>query len=185
MSNLKIDSPFIAKWALQKTVKNSEDHFFFFFRSSRPTLKNFHMDDYLDSFPTTQKTINRCWEIIKTLSKIKISFRKPIFSGPDVLPYLAMLHRQRVIDPMDKAGNDFTFVSKEFYLPKTIAQFGEYNNMQSSFTYSKTSFSKDDIIKVMKTIVKKLTLSWQAMTALLELHLYLCPKVALLNHYPV
>ena len=98
-------------------------------------------------------------EFNKFKTKIKISFRKPIFSGPDVLPYLAILHRQCVIDPMDKAGNDFTFVCKEFYLPKTIAQFGEYNNMQSSFTYSKTNFSKDDIIKVMKTIVKKLTLS--------------------------
>lgn len=62
------------------------------------------------------------------------------------------------MDPMNKAGNYFAFVSKKFYLPKTISQFGEYNNMQSNFTYSKTRFSKHDVIKVMKTIVKKLIL---------------------------
>ena len=62
----KIDSPCIANWRLQKTVKDNEDQISF--RSSRAILENFYMDDYLDSFPTTQKAINSCIEVIKTLS---------------------------------------------------------------------------------------------------------------------
>ena len=49
----KIDSPYIANWTLQKTVKDKEDQIIF--RSSRAILENFYMDDYLDLFSTTRQ----------------------------------------------------------------------------------------------------------------------------------
>ena len=63
----KIDSPCIANWALQKTVKDNEDQLVTVLPNA--ILKNVHMNNYLDSFPTTQKAmIDTCIEVIKTLS---------------------------------------------------------------------------------------------------------------------
>ena len=85
----KIDSPCIANWRLQKTVKDNEDQISF--RSSRAIPENFYMDDYLDSFPTTQKAINSCIEVIKTLSAGGFKLIKFISNSPkilkEVLPY--------------------------------------------------------------------------------------------------
>ena len=60
-----IGLPCIANWTLHKTAKDNEDQMSF--GSSCTILKIFYMDDYLDSFPTTQKAINTCIEVIKTL----------------------------------------------------------------------------------------------------------------------
>ena len=62
----KIELPCIANWTLQKTVKDNGDQISF--RSSCAMLENFYMDNYLDSFPMTQKAINTCIEVIKILS---------------------------------------------------------------------------------------------------------------------
>ena len=61
----KSDSPWIANWTLQKTIKDNVDQITFV--SSRAILKKFYMDDYLDSFSTTKKAIDTCIEAIKTL----------------------------------------------------------------------------------------------------------------------
>ena len=61
----KIDSPCVANLTLQKTVKETEDKISFCFY--RTILKNFYMDNYLHLFPSTQKAINMCIEVIKTL----------------------------------------------------------------------------------------------------------------------
>ena len=63
----KIDLPCIANWALQKTVKDNEDQLVTVLPDA--ILKNVYMNNYLDSFPTTQKVmIDTCIEVIKTLS---------------------------------------------------------------------------------------------------------------------
>ena len=61
----KIDSPCVANVTLQKTVKETEDKISFCFYCT--ILKNFYMDNYLHLFPITQKAINMCIEVIKTL----------------------------------------------------------------------------------------------------------------------
>ena len=82
----KIDSPCIANWTLQKTVKDNKDQISF--RSSRALLENFYMDDYLDSFPTTQKAIKTCIELIKTLSSGGFKLTKFISNSPKILKEL-------------------------------------------------------------------------------------------------
>ena len=89
--------------------------------------------------------INLKIEKIKT--KIKPSFTQPILCDPHILGYLAALHRKYAIVPIDKASNNFAFICKKFYISKILSEVGEYNNMQSNSTYSKTNFSKYDIIK--------------------------------------
>ena len=61
----KIDSPCVANWTLQKTVRDNKDKISFY--SYRTILENFYMDDYLHLFPTAQKAINICTEVIKSL----------------------------------------------------------------------------------------------------------------------
>ena len=46
------------------------------------------MDDYLDSFPTRQKSINRCREIIKTLSYGAFKLTKSVSNSPKILKKL-------------------------------------------------------------------------------------------------
>ena len=46
------------------------------------------MDDYLHSFPTTQKSINRCREIIKTLSSGAFKLTKSVSNSPKFLKKL-------------------------------------------------------------------------------------------------
>ena len=82
----KIDSPCIANWTLQKTVKDNKDQISFC--SSRALLENVYMDDYLDSFPMTQKTINTCIEVIKTLSSGRFKLTKFISNSPKILKEL-------------------------------------------------------------------------------------------------
>ena len=82
----KINSPCIANWTLQKTVKDNKDQISF--RSSRALLENFYMDDYLDSFPTTQKAIKTCIELIKTLSSGGFKLTKFISNSPKILKEL-------------------------------------------------------------------------------------------------
>ena len=45
-----------------------------------------------------------------------------------------------------KTSNNFAFICKIFYASKILSEVGEYNNIQSHFTYSKTDISKHDII---------------------------------------
>ena len=82
----KIDSPFIANWTL---VKDNKDQISF--RSSHALLENFYMDDYLDSFPTTQKAITTCIEVIKTFSSGGFKLTKFISNSiknlKELLPY--------------------------------------------------------------------------------------------------
>ena len=49
-------------------------------------------------------------KIEKLKTKIKPSFTKPTLSDPDVLIYLATLHRKYVIALIDKASNNFAFI---------------------------------------------------------------------------
>ena len=84
----KIDSPCIANWTLQKTIKDNEDQISF--RTSRAILENFYVDDYLDSFPTTQKAINTCIEVIKTLSSGGFKLTKFVSKYPKILKELLL-----------------------------------------------------------------------------------------------
>ena len=86
-------------------------------------------------------------KIKKLETKIKPFLTKPILSDSDDPAYLATLHRKYVIVPIDKASNNFRFISKKFYISKILSEVGKYNNIQSKYTYLKTNFSKDDIIK--------------------------------------
>ena len=79
----KIYSPCIANWTLQKTVKDNEDQISF--RTSRAILENFYVDDYLDSFPTTQKAINTCIEVIRTLSSGGFKVTRFVSKCPKIL----------------------------------------------------------------------------------------------------
>ena len=82
----KIDSPCIANRTLQKTVTDNKDQISF--RSSRALLENFYMEDYIDSFPTTQKAINTCIQVVKTLSSGGFKLTKFIFNSPKILKEL-------------------------------------------------------------------------------------------------
>ena len=75
-----------ANWTLQKTVKDDENQIGF--RSSRAILENLNMDNYLDSFPTTQKAINTSIEVIKTLSSGGFKLTKFISNSPKILEEL-------------------------------------------------------------------------------------------------
>ena len=82
----KIYSPCIANWTLQKTVKDNEDQIIF--RTSRALLENFYMGDYLDSFPTTQKAISTCIEVIQTLSSGGFKLTRFVSKCPKILKEL-------------------------------------------------------------------------------------------------
>ena len=48
---------------------------------------------------------------------------------------------------MGKGSNNFAFICKRFYIFIIFSEVGEYNNIQSNFTYSKKNFFKDDIYR--------------------------------------
>ena len=75
----KIVSPCIANWTLQKNVKDNEDQISF---------RSFSLDYCYDSFPTTQKAINTCIEVIKTLSSGGFKLTKFISNSPKILKEL-------------------------------------------------------------------------------------------------
>ena len=83
----------------------------------------------------------------KLKTKIKPSFTKPTLFDTDVLAYLAILYRKYIIVLIDKASSNFKFISKKFCISKILSQVGECNNILYNSTYSKVSFSEDDIIK--------------------------------------
>ena len=56
------------------------------------------MDDYLDSFPTTQKAINRCRKIIKTLSSGVFKLTKLISHNPKTLKELLPHGASSIVD---------------------------------------------------------------------------------------
>ena len=82
----KTDSPWIANWTLQKTVKDNEDQIRFV--SSRAILEKFYINNYLDSFRTTQKAINTCIEAIKTLLSGGFKLTKFISNSSKILKEL-------------------------------------------------------------------------------------------------
>ena len=82
----KADSPWIVNWTLQKTVKDNEDQIRFV--SSRAILEKFYINNYLDSFRTTQKAINTCIEAIKTLLSGGFKLTKFISNSSKILKEL-------------------------------------------------------------------------------------------------
>ena len=70
-----------------------------------------------------------------------------MLSDPDFLAYLATLHRKYVVVLIYKAGNNFAFICKKFYISKILYEVEEYYNIPFNSTYSKTNFSKDYIFK--------------------------------------
>ena len=86
-------------------------------------------------------------KIKKLKAKSKPSFTRHLLSYPDVLAYLGTLYRKYAIVPLEKGGNNFTFICKNFYIPKVFSEMTKYNKIHSNSTFSKTNFSKDDIIK--------------------------------------
>ena len=76
-------------------------------------------------------------KIEKLKTKIKPPFTQAILSDPDVLAYLATLHRKYGIIQIFKANNNFAFICKKFYISRILSEMGEYNNIQSNSTYLK------------------------------------------------
>ena len=114
-------------------------------------------------------------KIEKLKAKIKPSFTKPVLSDPDVLAYLATLHWNYVIVLIDKASNNFVFICKKFYISKILSEVGEYNNIQTSTTYSKTNCSKDDTIENNENYYQKSHLRLTDKDC--SLHMYWLPKL--------
>ena len=78
--------------------------------------------------------------------RIKPSFTKPTLFDTAVLAYLEILYWKYVIVLIDKASNNFKFISKKFCISKILSGVGEYNNILYNSSYSKSNFSEDDII---------------------------------------
>ena len=97
-------------------------------------------------------------KIKKLKTKTKPSSTTPILSDLDVLAYLATLHRKYVVVPIDKASNNFASICKKFYISKFLSEVGQYINIQFNSTYSKTNFSKYDIVENDKNCCQKFDL---------------------------
>ena len=78
--------------------------------------------------------------------KTKHTFQqtKPILDDDDVKTYLAELHKNFVIVPIDKASNNIVIVCKKFYVSRLFEELGIPGN--TSDTYKLATKIKDDII---------------------------------------
>ena len=123
----KVDLPCIANWTLHKTAKDNEDQMSF--RSSCAVLKNFYMDNYLDLLPTTQKAINTCIEVIKTLSSGGFKLAKSISHSPKLLKELlldSISQKHSIVDldlqntPMQRALGVLLDTKNDLLKVKTI-----------------------------------------------------------------
>ena len=68
-----------------------------------------------------QKVRYKIWDI-----KTKHTFQqtKPILDDDDVKTYLAALHKNFVIVPIDKASNNIAIVCKKFYVSRLFEELG-------------------------------------------------------------
>ena len=89
--------------------------------------------------------------------KFKPYNAKSVLKDPEVIKYLAQLHRYFVIVPIDKASNNFAFICKSFYVSKLLDEVGLNGN--ANHTYSKTNERMEDLIDRNINLCKKFDLN--------------------------
>ncbi|MCU7801424.1 MAG: hypothetical protein KZQ70_15165, partial [gamma proteobacterium symbiont of Lucinoma myriamae] len=89
---------------------------------------------------------------ISRLQKTMSTKTKSVFSDPDVVSELSTIHDSYVVVPADKASNNIVFVCKAHYCNCLKEELG-INSTQGNPTYTRTSFSKDEILDNHKSVL--------------------------------
>ena len=86
-------------------------------------------------------------KITELRHKLKPKQTKLVLSDPDVKKHLKELHRKFVIFIIDKAANNFGFISRKYKIFKLLAEISPNKNKNSTSTHSQTQNSEEELIK--------------------------------------
>ena len=88
-----------------------------------------------DSFDEWKvKVFKKLSDKIKTLkSSGRPKETKPILRDDDVLEYLAELHNNFVIVPIDKADNNISIICKRFYVTRLLKEIGALGDLDPTY----------------------------------------------------
>ena len=99
-----------------------------------------------EMYPWKNEVLRRVDEKIRSLKhRIKPKRSKQVLKRPDVVEYLTQLHKNYVLVPIDKAGNNIAIVCKIYYVEVILKEIGQIGTGNS--TYEKTTKNRDEIVE--------------------------------------